>query len=363
MWIDAKHDVSVKMFQFLDGDGDRDTDLTEVQLLEMYRWMIFARLYDERMIRLQRQGRVGTYAPFSGQEAAQIGSAYALEPKDWVFPSYRELPVVWVRGQSPVQSMLYTMGAVQGGYVPEDVNAFPVQIIIAAQTLHAMGSAWASQYLQDGAVSVAYLGDGATSQGDFHEALNFASVHQLPAIFFIQNNGWAISVPRSKQAASRTLAQKALAYDIFGIQVDGNDVLAVYHVMQEALKKARNGEGPVLIEAMTYRYGPHTTSDDPTRYRDQEELQAWLEKDPIARFQKYLMRRGVLDEVQDKLFREEASQSIEEIVKKAESTPKGTLLEAFDAVYKIPPLTLSQQKEEIRKSIVEQAEKKGGMTK
>ena len=322
-------------------------NLTDEQLLDMYQWMVFARTYDERAIRLQRQGRIGTYAPFSGQEAAQVASAYALEKTDWVFPSYRELPVVWVHGMPLKQSLLYTMGSVQGGAVPEGVHSFPVQIIIAAQTLHAMGSAWASQYLGDGSVSVAYLGDGATSQGDFHEAMNFASVFKLPAIFFVQNNQWAISVPRNRQAASRTLAQKAVAYDIPGIQVDGNDILGVYGVMQEAVQHARSGSGPVLIEAVTYRHGPHTTSDDPTRYRTSEDVQTWMERDPITRFARFLMDRGLLDDAKDAAIRESAATKIADAVDAAEAEAKGSLPEIFDLVYAPTPPHLRRQQAEV----------------
>jgi len=368
MWINPKRDVHVSTFQLLLPDGTPTEvlqtsahfqSLTETQLLEMYRWMVLARLFDERALKLQRQGRIGTYAPFSGQEAAQVGSAYALDPQDWVFPSYRELPVVWVRGMSLEQSLLYTMGSVTGGYISPEVNSFPVQIIIAAQTLHAMGSAWASKYLEDTAVNVCYIGDGATSQGDFHEALNFASVYHLPVIFFIQNNQWAISVPRSRQTASRTFAQKAIAYDIPGIQVDGNDVLAVYQVMREAVETVRGGGGPVLIEAVTYRAGPHTTSDDPTRYRSQEEVEAWRQRDPISRFSSFLQHRGLLDEAWDQAIREEAAGQIEQAVAAAEATPKGTLTEAMDRVYQTAPPMLAQQRAEAETFLAMKSARKG----
>ncbi|QSO51472.1 pyruvate dehydrogenase (acetyl-transferring) E1 component subunit alpha [Alicyclobacillus curvatus] len=349
MWIQPEKQPLVETFQLLDVDGTTHgemPELTDGEMLDMFQWMVFARTFDERAVRLQRQGRIGTYAPFSGQEAAQVGSAYAIEKTDWVFPTYRELPVLWIHGTPVKQSLLYPMGAVSGGAVTKGVNAFPVQIIIAAQTLHAMGSAWASQYLGDKSVNVCYLGDGATAQGDFHEALNFASVMKLPVIFFIQNNQWAISVPRGRQAASRTLAQKAVAYDIPGIQVDGNDILGVYKVMTEAVEHARSGLGPVLIEALTYRHGPHTTSDDPTRYRDADEVAMWMQRDPITRFARFLTARGLLDSAKEAAMREDAEQRIGQAVIEAEAEAKGTLPEVFDMVYGTVPRELERQRDE-----------------
>lgn len=362
MWIRPENQPPVETFQLLDTDGNTCgalPDLTDEQLLEMYQWMVFARTFDERAVRLQRQGRIGTYAPFSGQEAAQIGSAYALEKTDWVFPTYRELPVMWVHGMPLKTSLLYPMGAVSGGEVPNGVNAFPVQIIIAAQTLHAMGSAWASQYLQDKSVNVCYLGDGATSEGDFHEALNFASVMKLPVVFFVQNNQWAISVPRERQAASRTLAQKAVAYDIPGIQVDGNDILGVYKVMTEAVLHARSGSGPVIIEALTYRHGPHTTSDDPTRYRHADEVSVWMQRDPITRFARFLTARGLLDSAKDASIHADAMQQIGQAVTEAEAESKGTITEVFEMVYGSMPRELQRQRDEAATLLAAKAQMAG----
>ncbi len=335
MWIKPES-LTITQVQVLNEVGElvgEVPDLTEAQLVDMYRHMIIARTYDERVVRLQRQGRVGTYAPFSGQEAAQVGSAYALEKSDWLFPSYREVPALWMHGLPLENSLLYTMGHVHGASWPEGVNAFPVQIIIAGQTTQVMGSAWASKYLNDNHVSLCYLGDGATSQGDFHESLNFASVFKLPAIYFIQNNQWAISMPRSRQSGSQTLAQKGLAYGIPSVQVDGNDVLAVYKVTQEAVQRARSGEGPSVIEAVTFRLGAHTTSDDPTRYRTQEELEAWRQKDPLLRFRRFLMERQLWDTAREQTLLEEATVLIEQVVVAAEGVKKGTLEESFDYVY------------------------------
>ena len=346
MWIKPE-DLTISQVQILNEAGDLVGDvpnLTSAQLIEMYRYMVIARVYDERVVRLQRQGRVGTYAPFSGQEAAQVGSAFALEKSDWVFPSYREVPALWVHGVPLVNSLLYTMGHVHGARLPEGVNAFPVQIIIAGQTTQAMGSALASHYLGDKLVSLCYLGDGATSQGDFHESLNFASVWKLPAIYLIQNNQWAISMPRTRQSGSQSLAQKGLAYGIPGIQVDGNDVLAVYQVTQEAVARARAGEGPSIIETVTFRMGPHTTSDDPTRYRSAQELETWKQKDPIVRFKRYLLNEKLWDEAKEAALLKEAAEQIEQVVKAAEGKPKGTLEESFDYVYEsLTPRLREQQ--------------------
>ncbi len=345
MWINPE-DLTVTQWQVLNEAGElvrEAPSLGHRQLLEVYRYMVIARAYDERAMRLQRQGRIGTYAPFSGQEAAQIGSAYALERSDWMFPSYREAPALWVHGAPLEYSLLYTMGHVFGARLPEGVHAFPVQIIIAGQATHVMGSAWASTYLEDKRVSLCYLGDGATSQGDFHESLNFASVLKLPAIYFIQNNQWAISLPRSHQTGSATFAQKGLAYGIPGVQVDGNDVLAVYQVTMEAVRRAREGKGPSLIEAVTYRNGPHTTSDDPNRYRSQAEVESWKQKDPIVRLRRYLTGLQIWDDEREQALWQEAAQVIEQVVAKAEGVPKGTLAESFDYVYATPTPRLQEQ--------------------
>ncbi len=345
MWVSPEV-IRWEQVQILDENGQlvgQVPDLTNEQMLEMYRNMVFARLFDERAVRLQRQGRIGTYAPYSGQEGAQVGSAFAFKRSDWVFASYRDLPVLWIHGVPLDKVLAYSTGRVRGGFIPEDVCAFPAQIIIGSQTLHAIGGGWASQYLKDGSISVCYLGDGATSQGDFHEALNFASVYKLPVVFVVQNNQWAISVPRSRQSAGLTLAQKGIAFGIPGIQVDGNDVLAVYQVMLEAVTRARSGEGPSLIEAITYRQGPHTTSDDPTRYRDLDELQSWLIKDPIRRFKRFLYASELWDDRQEEAMLREANDQIRQVVATIDTADKGTLAEMAELVYATTPDYLRKQ--------------------
>ncbi len=355
-------DLNHEFVQLLNEDGTMKEheslpNLADEQLVDMYEWMVKMRLFDEKMLRMQRQGRIGTYAPFSGQEAAQIGSAAALRETDWIFPSYREMAACMHHGYPMKQAILYTKGHLQGGYTPEGLNIFPVQIIIAGQTLHAAGCAIATKLKGEDDVSVAYFGDGATSQGDFHEALNIASVNKAPVIFFCQNNHWAISVPLHLQTASQTIAQKAVAYGMKGVQVDGNDILAVYKVMQDAVNRARNGEGPMLIEAVTYRQGPHTTADDPTKYRDAKEVADWVENnDPIRRFHRFLEQKGLISDERIAALKERFNQEIEQAVQEAEAVEPSTADQAFDYVYDKPHKLLAEQKQEVQRLLAE----KGG---
>jgi pyruvate dehydrogenase E1 component alpha subunit len=286
----------VEYLAILDQDGEVDRSLEppipDELLRKIYRTMILARRFDERMLILQRQGRIGTFAPIKGQEA-QIGAAAALEPDDWLVPSFREMPAELFRGKSMESVLLLYGGYNEGGSVPPGLNNLPVAIPVGSQTLHAAGLAYAIQYRKKKQVAMTFFGDGATSEGDFHEAMNFSAVFQIPVVFVVQNNHWAISVPRSRQTHSKTLAQKALAYDMPGLQVDGNDVLAVYAAAKEAVDRARTGGGPSLIECVTYRMSMHTTADDPKKYRTEEEVEEWIKRDPIARFQKYLISKGL----------------------------------------------------------------------
>jgi pyruvate dehydrogenase E1 component alpha subunit len=299
--------------------------LSDETVLELYREMAFLRLADQRALALQRQGRFGTYAPFQGQEAAQVGSAYALEKDDWVFPSFREMAVFYMRGVSITNVFVYWMGNERGQHYPEDTHMFPISIPVGSHGLHAVGAAWAAKLRGEKIVTIAYLGDGGTSEGDFHEAMNFAGVFQTPTIFFCQNNQYAISVPRRMQSASRTLAQKALAYGFHGVQVDGNDLFAVYGATKEARDKAVAGGGPTMIEAVTYRFGPHTTADDPTKYRSEEEIEEWKPLDPLLRLQRYLQGQGLWSEAVEKEIVEEGEEKVSRIVAEAEGfTPPNT---------------------------------------
>lgn len=325
---------------------------TPAQLKEVYRLMVYLRTFDQRALNLQRQGRMGTYAPFSGQEACQVGSAYLLtKGKDWLFPTYRDHGAMHVLGVPSVNILRYFMGDEKGSQAPTGVNAFPISIPIATQLVHAVGVAWAGKLKNDNVVAVGYAGDGGTSPGDFHEALNFASVYGAPAILFIQNNRYAISTPNARQFKAKTIAQRALAYDMPGVRVDGQDVLAVMSVMQEAIDRARSGGGPTLVEALTFRYGPHTTSDDPKRYRTQEELEEWQAKDPIERLRLYLVSRGLWSDQEDEGLWNWAKDQVAAAVTEAESMPKPAVDELFDYVYAEPTPELLRQKEHLKQQL------------
>ncbi len=296
---------SLSYLQILDAEGNLDEalepDLTDEELLKAYRYMVMARASDQRMLKLQRQGRIGTFAPCTGQEASVCGPALAMRETDWLVPTYRERGARLMRGEPPTQEYLYYNGYEEGNALTESVSmrrTTPTAVILASQTLHAVGLAYAAKLRGEKETAVVtFLGDGATSQGDFHEAMNFASVWQVPLVIVCQNNQWAISHPREKQTRSKTLAQKALAYEMPCIQVDGNDVLACYKATKDALDRAHDEGGPTFIETLTYRLLMHTTADDPKKYRNEDEEQSWWKRDPIVRFKNYLKEiKGILDE-------------------------------------------------------------------
>lgn len=323
-------------------------------LLKIYKTMLLTKLADIKALQYQRQGRMLTYAPNRGQEAAQVGSIAATEKNDWLVPAFRELGAWLYKGVPLEQVFLYWYGNEMGSRFPDDVKMLPVSVPIASQLNHATGIAMASKIKGEKDVAIAYVGDGGTSQGEFHEAVNFAAVFNAPVIFLIQNNQWAISVPRSTQTKSKTLAQKAIAYGIPGIQVDGNDVLAMYAATKEAVERARNGEGPTLIEAVTYRLGPHTTSDDPTIYRDDAEVKEWEEKDPIERFKKYLIDKGLWSEEEDKRLYEEYENYVGESFKKVEESGLVPLEDIFKYTYSEMTPNLVEQYEEYKKFLQEE---------
>ncbi|WP_138007551.1 pyruvate dehydrogenase (acetyl-transferring) E1 component subunit alpha [Halalkalirubrum salinum] len=335
------------LVQVLDEDGAVVGELPDIgdeTIVQMYRDMVLARHFDKRAVSLQRQGRMGTYPPLSGQEAAQIGSAHALGDDDWLFPSYREHGASFVRGIPLDQTLLYWMGHEAGNKVPDDVNVFPVAVPIATQTLHATGAAWAASLKGDtDTAMLCYFGDGATSEGDFHEALNFAGVFDTPSVFFCNNNQWAISVPREHQTASETIAQKATAYGFEGVQVDGMDPLAVYKVTREALEKATaaappdSGRRPTLIEAVQYRFGAHTTADDPSVYRDAEEVERWQAKDPIPRLESFCRDRGLLDDESIEAIDTDVTDRVAEAIESAESVARPLPEALFESVYETMP--------------------------
>lgn len=294
------------------------------------------REYDQRMLKLQRQGRIGTFGPATGQEAAHVAPAFAMEDDDWYVPTFREPGGRIARGEPLENALLYYTGYEEGCVQPTEGPArrlLPINIIVGSQLLHAVGLAYAMRYRGEHAAVVAFVGDGGTSQGDFHEALNLAAVWQAPVVFICQNNGWAISLPQSKQTRSKTIAQKALAYGLPGIQVDGNDPLAMYRATREALTRAREGEGPTFIEAVTYRLMMHTTSDDPKRYRDEAEVDSWRKRDPLPRFRKYLEQKHGWDDKADAAMIEEIRAEIDAAVRRHESRPAPPPDAPFDHVF------------------------------
>ncbi|WP_419961811.1 pyruvate dehydrogenase (acetyl-transferring) E1 component subunit alpha [Psychrobacillus sp. BM2] len=349
--VQIKADHS-KVLSILDKNGkvinhDLLPQLSNERLIGLMKKMVFTRIWDERAIKLNRQGRLGLWAPVSGQEASMIGSEDALSTEDFILGSYRDIPQIVWHGLPLYQTFLYSRGHQHGGQIPESVNVLMPQIIIGAQIIQAAGVALGFKLRNKKNVAIAYIGDGGTSQGDFYEGINFAGAYKAPAIFFVQNNQYAISVPINKQTAAETLAQKAVAAGITGIQVDGMDVLAVHKAVSEAAERARNGEGPTLIEAITYRYGAHTMAgDDPKRYRKKEEEDEWKQKDPLIRFRKYLTQKGLWNELEEELVIEEAKKAIAEAMKKADETPKMTIPSLIDSMFEQTPLHLEKQKAE-----------------
>jgi len=275
-------------------DATLDPGLEDERVLELHRAMLRARRFDERRLSLQRRGEIGTFAPVNGQEAAQVGPMACVETDDWFVPAFRETAAALYRGADMASLLLYDGGYNEGGAQEPGQRDLPIAIPVASQLPHAAGIGYALQQRGEIQAVITFFGDGATSEGDFHEALNFAGVYQLPVVFLCQNNQWAISTPRSRQTASKTLAQKALSYGLPGLVVDGNDLLACYAAARDALARAREGGGATLIEAQTYRQEVHTTADDPGKYRDEADLEHWLEYDPIDRVQRYLRDRGAL---------------------------------------------------------------------
>lgn len=349
-------EFSVSYLQVLDEQGNIDEslhpDLSEDKAKEMYHIMVLLRTLDEKLFALQRSGKIGTYAQTRGQEAAQIGSGFALEERDWVVPSFREMGVFLARGADKQKLVQAWNGDTRAFANPEHDHNLPISIPIASQTLHATGIAWASQIQKKDEVTIVYFGDGATSQGDFNEALNFAGVFKLPVVFFCQNNQWAISTPREKQTAAQTIAQRAIGFGVEGIQIDGNDMLAVYKATTEAVAKARRGEGPTLIEAITFRMGDHTTSDDSAKYRKEELLKEWEAKDPLKRVEEYFKKKGTWTEEYGTWVKETVQKEVEDAVERGlhiGSDPDPT--QFFDELYATIPKLLEEQKQELLNEI------------
>jgi len=341
-------EFKIEYLQILDENGSCDEalmpKLTNDEIKKIYEMLVLTRVFDQKAFNMQRQGRLGTYIQFKGQEACQIGSAFALEDKDFIFPMYRNSGLLIARKHPIVQVLQYWSGDERGLKSPQNVNNFPIAIPVGTQTIHASGAAFAAKLRGTKQVAVSYFGDGATSKGDFHESMNFAGVYQLPAIFLCENNQFAISVPRAKQTHAETIAQKAIAYGFEGIQVDGMDVFAVYKAMKDAVEKARSGNGPTLIECFAYRLADHSTSDDASRYRSNEEVETWQKKDPIDRLERYMRKKGLLDDNYKQKVMVQSQEIIEKAVTEFEKIQPPDPKDIFKYVF--AEMT-AQQKEEM----------------
>lgn len=347
------------MLQILNEEGrvraGAEPALGPAELRRMHKLMVLTRTADAKALKLQRQGRMGTYASSLGHEACQIGSAFPLRPGDWLFPYFRDLGTYLARSYPLADYYHYWMGNEAGLRTPDGMNLFAFAIPVASQIPQSVGAALAAKLRKKADAVLCTFGDGATSEGDFHEGLNFAGVFRTPNVFVCYNNQWAISTPRSKQTASETIAEKASAYGFPGVQVDGNDVLAVYSAVREALDRAYAGGGPTLVEAVTYRLGHHTTSDDATRYRTEEEVKAWEPRDPLRRFEAYLRSKGLVDEAAANSVREAATEAVEKAVAEAESRPPATVDDLFAYTYKDMPPALAEQSAALKESLKAEA--------
>ena len=343
-------------YQILNTEGNlvgNMPDISAERLLALYRYMQLARAFSNKIIALQRQGRATTFGSLVGQEASAVGLAAPLQPQDWLATSYREIASLIVKGV-PLSTLVYAFRGFTPSDWPAESRCLPFQIVIGTQMPHAVGLAMAAKIAGDPVVAVGVCGDGATSEGDFNEALNFAGVYQAPVVLVVQNNGWAISVPRHKQSAAPTLAARGAGFGVPSRLVDGNDILAVYDAMSQAVERARSGEGPALLELLTYRMGAHTTADDPTRYRDAAEIEAWRAKDPLTRFEKFLMQRDLLTSERARRMLDEVEEEINEAVRVAEAIPPM----APDSFFDFTAETLSPRLQQERADLLRYVEKK-----
>jgi pyruvate dehydrogenase E1 component alpha subunit len=318
--------------------------LSDREALSAYRTMVLARQADDWAVNLNRQGRMPTYPPNKGQEANGIGALLAVRPDDWFVPAFRELGAWLVRGVPLSQVYLYWYGNERASFLPPDhYHTLPMAIPVGSQSAHAVGLAYAEKLRGSDRIAIAFMGEGATSEGIVHEALNLAGVWGVGVIFYVQNNQWAISLPTGQQTATSTLAEKACAYGFDGVQVDGNDLFAVYAAVSSAAETARARRRPTLIEGYTYRLGAHTTADDPRRYRDPQEVERWTELDPLARLQKYLLAAGLLAEPDVPRIQDEALAEARRAFEEAERTPDPTLEDSFRHTFAAMPAVLQKQ--------------------
>lgn len=331
----------VKYLQIIDEDGGGDSSLIDgvipdEKFKEFYETIVLARTCNHRALSLQREGRIGTYPSIFGQEASQVGSALAFAKDDWLFPSFRESGVLTARSYPIWMLLRYWMGDERGCSAPEGQNIFPMSVPVGTHIPHATGAALAMKLKGEKMVAGAYFGDGGSSKGDFHEGLNMAGVFKAPVVFICQNNQWAISVPRASQTAAKTIAQRAQSYGFEGVQVDGNDVAAVYAATRDAAEKARRGEGPTLIECFTYRLDDHTTADDASRYRSKEEVEKWLAKEPLIRLRLYMEKKGLWSEEYASEVERKAEERVDAEIKKAEEYPPPDPADIINYIYAEP---------------------------
>jgi 2-oxoisovalerate dehydrogenase E1 component alpha subunit len=349
-----------KVIRVLSDDGTldprHDPGLSDAEVVDIYRWMVTTRQLDERLVALQRQGRIGFHVGSLGEEAAIIGSAFAMRKSDWLFPCYREFGAALMRG-FPLQKFVDNMfgnanDTVLGRQMPDhytcrEVGWCSISSPVGTQITQAVGFSWGAKIDGKDVASLVYFGDGATSSTDFHSGMNFAGVFKVPVVFFCRNNGWAISVPVERQTATRTFAEKAAAYGIPGVRVDGNDLFAVVSVVREAVRRGEQGLGPTLIEAITYRMGGHSTSDDPNRYRATDELKPWADRDPLERGRQYLERRKLWDDRKELALIADIDQRFRAAVAVSEKTPPPPLESMFEDVYEKPPWHLQEERAEL----------------
>ena len=338
------------------GDGEAVADgevdgLDERDLLELYREMVLLRTYDERSLVYHRQGRIGTYAIFWNHEAMQAGSVHALADEDWIFPSYRESAIGLLRGMPPATVLSWWRGHPAGWWNPIDYNVASICVPIATHVPHAAGLAWGKKLRGESACAIVFFGDGATSEGSFHEGANFAGVMQAPLVLFCNNNQWAISTPVSAQTRAEALVDKAVGYGIPGVRVDGADVLAVYEATRDAVGRARAGEGPTFIEAVTYRIAPHATADDPSAYIDLERVEEEKKRECVGRYEAYLKRTGVLTDETAQQIRAEAADVMRRGIAEAEAEPPADVSLLFEHAYADPPASFGDELAELRRSL------------
>jgi len=367
MPVKTAFQTTIDHVSILDAEGNFDAKLgkdliPDQDAVKLYEHMAICRHLDEVAFKLQRSGRMGTYPQNMGQEATSLGAAYALEKKDWLVTCYRENPGLFWRGLPMEYILWHWMGDERGNQIPEGLNVTPIAIPIGTQMLHAAGLAWASKYRKEDGIACTFFGDGATSEGDFHEAANFAANLNLPVIFFCQNNGWAISVPTCINCSAPTIAQRGLAYGMECIQCDGNDIFAVVKVMKDAIKRAREDQRPTFIEALTYRIGDHTTADDARRYRDADELTSWKNRDPLTRLGNYLRKKKLWDDKKEAAIQERAKAEVSAVVERAEGIPAPDKSEFFDHMYaELPEETRIQRDTMCTHSLGQNASELGEM--